>query len=750
MVAGVHFLYIPFSRKMFHTVYRLFLQENNGSQSIKFEKRFNSSMSRVLILAEKPDQGRKLAAPFPFVKKEGYLEIQKCSVFPDGANVTWAIGHLVELKNPDEYKDEWKKWRLETLPIIPDQFLYKVSKGKAKQFKIVKQLLKEADEIIIGTDPAREGENIARLLIMMAGANNKPVKRLWTSSLTENAIKKGFSELYDGSKTIHLFHEAQARQISDWLVGLNASRLYTLHLQKKGIRDVFSVGRVQTPVLKLIYDRQKEIENFKPEPFFELQASFKVDKGEYKGKLKGRFKTSEELFAAVSPDINENQKTYDALVKSVDIAEKRVSSPKLHSLSTLQAKLNKQRKMSPSQVLKTAQSLYEKGYISYPRTDSQYITDEEFSYIKANISHYQQAVSVSFNPVRFTPSKRYVDSKRVSDHYAIVPTEKKVSPAVFNSFSYEQKSAYEEIVKTTLGMFMDDYVYDETTITTSIGKNDFISKGKTLKNAGWKSLYQKEAEEADDKKDDQMLPTVVQGEEAKASVGVKDGMTQAPKPYTLGQLITLMKTAGKHVEDKEMREALNSTEGLGTEATRSGIIDTLLMRKFIEVKKNEVFVTDKGVILCEAVEGTLLAKPEMTAKWEVYLKGIGSGEKSKDVFIETAKKFCFTLLDQASASMDKLDVKAQPAVETREKICFCPACKTGGILDRKTFYGCSDYKSGCKQTFPKKLLGKSISASQIRQLCEKGKTNKLKGFKGKKTFDASLVLKEGKIEFSFS
>jgi DNA topoisomerase-3 len=640
--------------------------------------------------------------------------------------------------------------RLETLPIIPDQFLYKVSKGKAKQFKIVKQLLKEADEIIIGTDPAREGENIARLLIMMAGANNKPVKRLWTSSLTENAIKKGFSELYDGSKTIHLFHEAQARQISDWLVGLNASRLYTLHLQKKGIRDVFSVGRVQTPVLKLIYDRQKEIENFKPEPFFELMANFKVDKGEYKGKLKGRFKTSEELFAAVAPDIIDNQKIYDARVKSVDIAEKRVPSPKLHSLSTLQAKLNKQRKMSPSQVLKTAQSLYEKGYISYPRTDSQYITDEEFSYIKANISHYQQAVSVSFNPVRFTPSKRYVDSKRVSDHYAIVPTEKKVSPAVFNSFSYEQKSAYEEIVKTTLGMFMDDYVYDETTIMTSIGKNDFISKGKTLKNQGWKSLYQKEAEDADDKKEDQMLPAVVQGEEAKASVGVKDGMTQAPKPYTQGQLITLMKTAGKHVEDKEMRDALNSTEGLGTEATRSGIIDTLLMRKFIEVKKNEVFVTAKGEILCEAVEGTLLAKPEMTAKWEVYLKGIGSGEKSKDVFIETAKKFCFTLLDQASASMDKLEVKAQPSVETREKICLCPACKTGGIMDRKTFYGCSDYKSGCKQTFPKKLLGKNISASQIRQLCEKGKTAKLKGFKGKKTFDASLVLKEGKIEFSFS
>jgi DNA topoisomerase-3 len=708
-------------------------------------------MSRVLILAEKPDQGRKLAAPFPFAKREGYLEIGSCSAFPNGAKVTWAIGHLVELKNPDEYKDEWKKWRLETLPIIPDQFLYKVSKGKAKQYKIVKDLLKEADEIIIGTDPAREGENIARLLIMMAGANQKPIKRLWTSSLTENAIIKGFNELYDGSKTIHLFHEAQARQISDWLVGLNASRLYTLHLQKKGIRDVFSVGRVQTPVLKLIYDRQKEIENFKPEPFFELQAAFKVENGEYTGKLKGRFKTSEELFAAAAPDITENQKTYDARVKSTEVAEKRVPSPKLHSLSTLQAKLNKQRKLSPSQVLKTAQSLYEKGYISYPRTDSQYITDEEFSYIKANISQYQQALSLSFNPVRLHPSKRYVDSKRVSDHYAIVPTEKKVSPSVFNSFSYEQKSVYEEVIKTALGMFMDDYVFDETTIVTSIGKNEFISKGKTMKNPGWKSLYQKEPVEADEKKEDQMLPKVTNGEAAIASVKVKDGMTQPPKPYTQGQLITLMKTAGKHVEDKEMREALNSTEGLGTEATRSGIIDTLLMRKFIEVKKNEVFVTGKGEILCEAVEGTLLSKPEMTAKWEVYLKGIGSGEKSKDVFIDTAKKFCFTLLDQASVSMEKLEVTAQPAAaDTREAICLCPACKTGSIMDRKTFYGCTDYKTGCKQTFPKKLLGKSISAAQIKQLCLKGKTNKLKGFKGKKPFDASLVLKEGKIEFSFS
>ncbi|KEZ47131.1 type IA DNA topoisomerase [Metabacillus indicus] len=706
-------------------------------------------MSQVVILAEKPDQGRKLAAPFPSVKKEGYLEIKPCQVFPDGAKITWAIGHLVELKNPDEYKDEWKKWRFETLPIIPDHFSYKVSKGKAKQFKIVKELLKEADEIIIGTDPAREGENIARLLIMMAGAEKKSVKRLWTSSLTENAIMKGFTELYDGSKTIHLYHEAQARQISDWLVGLNASRLYTLHLQKKGIRDVFSVGRVQTPVLKLIYDRQKEIENFKPEPFFELQAAFEVSAGNYTGKLKGRFKSPEELFSAVGPEIVKGKTLYEATVKSAETAEKRVPPPKLHSLSTLQAKLNKQRKMSPSGVLKTAQSLYEKGYISYPRTDSQYITEEEFGYIKARIGQYQETLSLSCTPARLSPSKRFVDAKRVSDHYAIVPTEKRVTQAAYNSFSGEQKAVYEEVIKTALGMFMEDYVYDETTILTSIGKNDFISKGRTMKKPGWKTLYQKETDSPEEKADLQMLPKVAAGEPAKAEIGVKDGMTQPPKPYTQGQLITLMKTAGKHVEDKEMREALNSTEGLGTEATRSGIIDTLLMRKFIEVKKNEVFVTPKGEVLCEAVDGTLLSKPEMTAKWEVYLKGIGSGEKSKEVFIETAKKFCYTLISQAGESMEKLEVAIPPQQETRAAICACPACQKGSIMDRKTFYGCTEYKSGCKQTFPKKLLGKSISAAQIKTLCQKGKTNKLKGFKGKKPFDASLVLKDGKIGFSF-
>ncbi|MGD6818235.1 DNA topoisomerase 3 [Metabacillus sp. 113a] len=701
----------------------------------------------IVILAEKPDQGKLLASPFPSVKREGYIEIQPCSQFPHGAKVTWAIGHLVELKNPDEYDPSWKKWSLASLPIIPERFEYKVTKDKAKQFRVVKSLLKEASQIIIGTDAAREGENIARLLIMMAGASRKPTKRLWLSSYTDHAVRKGFAALKEGKESEPLFYEAQARQIGDWLVGINASRLYTLLLQQKGIRENFSVGRVQTPVLKLIYDRQKEIEQFKPEPFFELEGEFTVKNGKYNGKIQKKFKTEEEMRRAVSPEITSETNQYDAKVKDRKVQEKRLKPPQLHSLSTLQSNLNRRTKMSPTTVLKTVQKLYEKGYVSYPRTDSQYITEEEFTYLKSNIKGYQTTFSIDFTPKSLYPSKRFVDAGKVKDHYAIVPTEKLVTPAKFASFSPQEKTVYEEIVKTALKMFMEDHVYDETVITTSIGKNDFLSKGRTVKVTGWKALEGK----GEKKEGEQPLPEVTAGEAARAVLNVKEGMTQPPKPYTLGQLITLMKTAGKYIEDKEMKDALNAAEGLGTEATRAGIIDTLLLREFIEVNKNSVSVTQKGSILCEAVDGTLLSKPEMTAKWETFLKGIGTGEKSKDVFIENAGKLCFALMEQAKTDVGRVNTEGlAAAVQHEGAICLCPVCKEGNILDRKSYYGCSGYMKGCKQSFQKKILNKTISPAQIKLLCEKGKTRKIKGFKGKKTFDAYLVLKNGKIEFSFS
>ncbi|MGM1023737.1 MAG: DNA topoisomerase 3 [Bacillota bacterium] len=704
----------------------------------------------IVILAEKPDQARKLAAPFTHSKGKGFLHISSCNEFPGGAKVTWAIGHLVELKAPDEYNAAWKKWDIESLPIIPESFQYKVTKDKAAQFKIVKDLLKEADQIIIGTDPAREGENIARLLITMAGCSNKPIKRLWTSSLTENAIRKGFSELREGSQTVNLFHEAQARQISDWLIGLNASRLYTIHLQRKGFREVFSVGRVQTPVLTLIYNRQCEIKHFKSEPFFELVAEFSVTHGKYTGKIKDRYPSKEQLYEAVRPHIVPGKESYDGIIKQVEVNEKRTQPPALFNLSGLQALLNKKKKFSPKEVLETVQSLYEKGFVSYPRSDSQHITSEEFAYLKENLKSYQQLIGISFQPHRLEASKRYVNPDKVSDHYAIVPTER--IPASTQDFSDMEKATYEEIVKSALGMFMDDYIFEETVITTAIGEVDFITKGKTEKSIGWKLLYRTDPQDTDEEDEDKALPRVNQGDHAAGKVQVKDGMTQPPKPYTQGQLITLMTNAGRHVEDKEMREVLNQSEGLGTEATRSGIIETLMQREFILVKKNQVFVTPKGEVLCEAVKGTILSKPEMTAQWEIFLKEIGKGNKKSTVFIENTKKLCYKLLEQAAGDMGRLDVKEQiAATEQAEYICKCP-CGKGHITDRGEFYGCTEYKNGCKISFNKELLGKKLTPNQIKQLCEKGKTNKLKGFisKKQKPFEAALSLKDGKIEFIFS
>ncbi|CAM4210455.1 DNA topoisomerase [Geobacillus stearothermophilus] len=329
----------------------------------------------------------------------------------------------------------------------------------------------------------------------MAGCSKKRIKRFWTSSLTENAIRKGFAELKDGKETIHLFHEAQARQIADWLVGMNASRLYTLLLQQKGIRDVFSVGRVQTPVLKLIYDRQKEIEHFRPEPFYELEGQFTVKNGTYRGKLNKRFSSPDELYEAVRPDITKEQQTYQAVIKSVRISEKRTPAPKLHSLSTLQSKLNRTKKFSPTKVLELVQSLYEKGYVSYPRTDSQYITEEEYTYLQKHVDQYQQCLGIHV-PIRsLQPSKRYVNPEKVSDHYAIIPTEKVPDTKAFETFSSDEKEVYYEILKSALAMFMTDYVYDETVIITSVGKQEFVTKGRTEKEMGWKALYQNEKDE---------------------------------------------------------------------------------------------------------------------------------------------------------------------------------------------------------------------------------------------------------------
>jgi len=372
-------------------------------------------MGNILVLAEKPSQAKAYADAFHHTKKQdGFIEVTDDRFFQEKAFITWGYGHLVELISPEQYNDAWKKWRLDQLPMFPEEFQFQVSKDKKKQFNIVKRLLNDSAEIIVATDCDREGENIARSIITLAGASNKPTKRLWINSLEVDEIQKGFRHLNSGNNYLSLYKEAQTRQFSDWLVGMNASRLYTLLLQQRGMKGAFSVGRVQTATLYLLYKRQKEIEEFVSQPYFTFQGLVEVQNGSFEAKHKRRFATKDEAQnvleeKGISTGMN------GGMIQNVKKEMKKTKSPKLHSLSSLQSTANKKWKYSPSDVLKIAQSLYDKKVLSYPRTDSHLITDSEFAYIKNNLSNYQECIGVRVDVVYPDAQKRHVDGSKVAE-----------------------------------------------------------------------------------------------------------------------------------------------------------------------------------------------------------------------------------------------------------------------------------------------------------------------------------------------
>jgi len=701
---------------------------------------------QTILLAEKPSQAKAYADAYKVKNRtKHYIEIEANKTFPNGAIITWGIGHLVELNPPEFYDEKYKRWDLKNLPIVPETFSYSVSKDKREHYKEVKALLQKSDECVIATDIDREGEAIARLILQQANATDKVIKRLWINSLEKDEIRKGMENLRDGNETYNFFVEAQARQISDWLIGMNLSPLYSLLLQQKGFSGSLGIGRVQSPTVYMIYQRQKEIENFVSKPFYQIEGKFKVANGEYKGMAK----VKEESKEVVQNLLNKHHITNkeQGFIQSVDKKEKRTKSPKLHSLSTLQSKANKKWKYSPANVLKIMQKLYEKKIVTYPRTDCNYITGNEFNYIKSNLESYQTIIGASFTPKTLEPQKRFVDGSKVEEHYAIVPTKTIPSDSVLQGLSPEEKNIYHEIIATTLGMFHEDYIYEETTIITNVKNLEFKTTGKVEKEKGWKNLFSEEK-----KSEQTVLPAVSKNEKTIGNIGIKESMTKSPKPYTEGQLINMMKTCGKLVEDDADVEILKEVEGLGTEATRSGIIEKIKKQKYIEVKKNIVSVTEKGKILCEAIEGSLLSSPSMTAKWESFLKKIGEGKASKEQFINQTAVFIKKQINEVPKKLNSTTITNSITKEKESNhIAKCPSCKNGYILDKKTFYGCSGYKDGCKVTFPKKWLEKNLSKTVIKSLCEKKKTNKIKGFKGKKgSFEAKLKLDHSfKLKFDF-
>lgn len=714
-------------------------------------------LSMKLLIAEKKDQAISLVSQFKTKKQEGYIYIEPNKWFPKGGYCTWAVGHLLQLAPPESYNSQWKKWTLVNLPIIPEKFQYEIVKTKYKQFQIIKSLLsrKEVTEIIHGGDAGREGELIIRSIIQMSGIQ-KPMKRLWISSLTPKAVLDGFENLLSEKETRNLYFEAYTRSCADWLVGMNASRVYSILLKEKGFSDVFSAGRVQTPTLALIVKREKEIEEFESKPFWEVIASFSVNSKEYEGKWE-----QDNLSRLDDKELAQKIAAFcqgkSAEIIKVDKERKKYEPPLLFNLSGLQATANSIYKFSPKKTLDVLQKLYQKGIVSYPRSDSNYVTRgeaETFPQILTKLSRFKEYANFFPTPKSsILKNKRYVNDKKVTDHYAIIPTEQVVDPS---NLSSDESKIYDLVVRRLIAAHYEAALFDYTTITTLVdSRARFVSKGKIKVNDGWRKVIYQHQEDKE-----VVLPPLDEGEVGIVSkINVKEGKTQPPKRYTEGQLITLMKTAGKHISNEELEKVLNKVEGLGTEATRAGIITMLKDRNYIDVVRNQVFATKKGKILIEAIGDVILASPEMTAKWEQRLAEIGEGKASPTIFMEQTKVLTSKIVDNATDHAKKWDFQgleytiAEPKstkFSIGKTVGKCLNCE-GDVIDKGKFYGCTNYKSSaCSFTVSKTILGKRLTEATVKKLLSQGETSVLKGFKkSNKSFSAALVWDKQQKRISF-
>lgn len=719
----------------------------------------------TVILAEKPSQARSYIEAFKnSTKKQGYYAVSD-PVLPNETFITYGFGHLVELATPEQYDTKYKQWALSNLPIFPEKYKFTVPTDKKAQFKIVKDLLSKADTIIVATDSDREGENIAWSIMTQAKINlkSKEIKRLWINSLEKEAILKGFKELKNGWNYYPAYQEAQTRQISDWLVGMNGSPLYTLLLKEAGLHGVYSIGRVQTPTLYMVYQRDLAIQNFNPEPYFELKAEILAEQQKFVAKLDPyqRFKDEKGLLAFMSEKRLEKG-SQSGLIKDVQKQTKKTSSPRLFSLSSLQSEINKRYHASASDTLQAVQNLYEAKLLTYPRTNSNYITEQEFNYLVENLNGYLGFLSKDVSLNHQEPNKRYVNGKKVQEHHAIIMTKTVPTQEKLSKFPALEQRIYNLVLRTTLAMFADPYEFEETVILTSIGDAVFKATGNVPKNQGWKVLFSDYKTEKQE--EETTLPLVEVDQSINANLAPDQKMTKPPVPFTEGTLITAMKTAGKTLDDEEAQSILKDNEGIGTEATRANVLDVLKKRGYLLTEKNKLHVSQQGITLCKAVElEPLLTSPEMTAKWEKALKQISTKERTQENFLEQIKKFVSKIIHDVPTQMKQSDsltsqVASQKDTEQQAEldaqIGICPICKTGKIVDKGKFYGCTNYKATdpCTFSLPKKWSEKALGKTAIKDLITKGETTKLKGFKSKKTgkkFDAKLTIKEGKLSFDF-
>ena len=655
-----------------------------------------------MVIAEKPSVGRDIAKVLGcngrgdgFLSSEAYI-------------VSWAVGHLVTLSDPEDYDPVLKKWRRDTLPIIPEEIKLKSIKQTKAQLVILKKLMtdKEVDSIICATDSGREGELIFRYIYNIVKCR-KPFQRLWISSMTDEAIREGFRKLKDGKEYDLLYQSAKCRSEADWLVGINASRAYTLRYDA-----LLSIGRVQTPTLAILVERQKEINAFVPQDYWEVMAFFEGYKGKWFCAENQESKIdSKEAAEAIA----EKVKGKIAIVQSIEQEEKRQPPPLLYDLTELQRDCNKRYGFPASKTLSIAQDLYEKRkMITYPRTDSRYLSNDMAGKIKAAIKRlhippYEVfAATVAALP-QLPLGKRIIDDSKITDHHAIIPTDVNIN---LKSLSADELKVYDMVARRFLSVFYPYYIYHITKIITVAEGENFLTKGTTVIQYGYMELYQEQEEShaadgkkkkrknAEDEDEDAVLPDVAEGDTVQVlDAQVQEKKTKPPKAYTEAMLLSAMENAGRFVEDEALKEKLKES-GLGTPATRAAIIERLLQVGYMERQKKNLVPTEKGMKLIEVVPAEMKS-PETTGKWEKGLTSISKGAMQPERFMASIKRYVHYLID-ASGKGDGA-VQFEPEAQRGRKggkseaLGKCPACG-GDIYENSKGYFCSRWKTGCKFT----------------------------------------------------
>lgn len=579
----------------------------------------------IVCVTEKPSVAESIAKVLGAkTSNEGYYE-------GNGYQVTWAFGHLCELKAPYEYNSDWFNWNLDTLPMLPDKFGIKLKddKGIKEQFSIIKKLCKKAEIIINCGDAGQEGEVIQRWIYQLIGVTC-PIKRLWVSSLTEEAIKEAFSKLKDNSDYQSLYQAGICRSIGDWLLGLNATRLYTLKYGND--KQVLSIGRVQTPTLAMIVKRQKEIDSFISEPYWVLQTIYKdIIFTSIKGKYTSK-KEAEQIYQQINESLFK--------ITKVDKKESKELAPQLFDLTTLQFECSKNFGFSAEYTLKIAQSLYEKRLITYPRVDTRYLSDDIYPKCKdiiegiAGYSNYKKEIlskEIEFN-------KRVFNSNKVTDHHAIIPTGISM---VGNDLSHDEYMTYDLIVRAFLAIFLGDCLFYQNIVIGVVNDIEFKATQKEIIDWGWRkiykqTLYQDEYKNKHEEEGDTKLNFIV-GESGSHLPSLLEKKTTPPKYYTDGTLVRAMETAGQFVEDEKLREALKEN-GIGRPSSRGAIIETLFKREYLIREKGNIIATPLGIKLIDTIEEEFLKSPELTGIWEKKLRDIESNKYNPQDFIEELKE----------------------------------------------------------------------------------------------------------------